>query len=240
MKDRGSGAAMLLAAGKATRLLGMRDQYAKACVPVSGTTPLAFLMPKLGAAGFSPIWINLHHHADQVRAQAQSLAPVAELRFLEEPELLGTGGTFLEVVRREGALPRLVVNAKIFTDFDFGSLRDAAPGTCVLHPGSPLADFGGLRHDGHGNILGLAKRDESNDSASVFTGICVPHPAWLPHLAAARAARPREPICLVRDGLIPALAEGVRHPAWLHAGGWCEISTPERVAAAAKLLAESV
>jgi NDP-sugar pyrophosphorylase family protein len=234
------GPALLLAAGKATRLLGWRERYAKACVPVGASTPLSFLLPRLLGAGYAPIWLNLHHHAGQVREQALGLASAAQLRFLEEPELLGTGGTLLEVVRREGSLPRLVANAKIFTDFDFGSLADAAPGTCVLHPASALADFGGLTYDAHGRISGLAARDGAAGRAAVFTGICRPHPAWLPHLAAARAARPQSPACLLRDGLLPALAAGVAHPARLHAGRWCEISTPERLTAAAELLSEMV
>lgn len=240
MSPAAAGPALLLAAGKATRLTGWRDRYAKACVPVGGTTPLGFLLPRLLAAGHAPVWINLHHHGAQVRAQAQSLAASADLRFLEEPALLGTGGTLLAVCEAGGALPRLVANAKIFTDFDFGALREAAPGTCVLHPGSPLAEFGGLRHGAAGRIRGLAGRDEPAAQAAVFTGICVPHPAWLPHLAAARAARPHEPVCLLRHGLLPALAEGVEHPALLHDGRWCEISTPERLTAAAEMLEEAL
>jgi NDP-sugar pyrophosphorylase family protein len=232
------GPALLLAAGKATRLLGWRESYAKACVPVGAFTPLSFILPRLLAAGYAPVWINLHHHAQQVRSQAISLAGAAPLRFLEEPELLGTGGTLLEVARQEGALPRMVANAKIFTDFDFGSFADAAPGTCVLHPASSLAEFGGLQYDAKGEIVGLAARESAAGSAAVFTGICRPHPAWLPHLAAARAARPNSPACLLRDGLLPALAAGVPHPARLHAGSWCEISTPERLTAAAALLSE--
>jgi len=231
-----AGPALLLAAGKATRLAGWRDHYAKACVPVAGTTPLAFLLPRLLAAGFAPVWLNLHHHGEQVRMQALRLARAADLRFLEEPQLLGTGGTLLAVAQAQGALPHLVANAKMFTDFDFSALTGAAPGTCVLHPASALAEFGGLRVE-DGCIRGLAGRDARPERAAVFTGICVPHPAWLPHLAAARAARPQEPACLLRDGLLPALAEGVEHPALLHPGRWCEISTPERLAAAALLLA---
>ncbi len=236
MSSAAAGPALLLAAGKATRLTGWRDHYAKACVPVAGTTPLAFLLPRLLAAGFAPIWLNLHHHGEQVRAQALSLASSADLRFLDEPQLLGTGGTLLAAARAGDALPRIVANAKMFTDFDFAVLADAAPGTCVLHPASSLAEFGGLRVR-DGRIHGLAGRDAPPGQAAVFTGICVPHPAWLPHLAAARAARPQEPACLLRDGLLRALADGVEHPAWLHTGRWCEISTPERLAAAAQLLA---
>lgn len=235
----GAGAALLLAAGKATRLAGLRERWAKACVPVADSSPLAFLLPRVLAGGWSPIWINLHHHAEQVRASARGLAPAAGLRFLDEPELLGTGGTLLAVARAQTELPTLCANAKVFGDFELGALRAAAPGTLLLHAGSPLAEFGGIEHDRAGRILGLAPRDADPSRAAVFTGLCVPHPAWLPPLARARAARPGQPICLLRDGLLPALAAGVEHRALFHPGWWCEVSTPERLAQAAARLSRA-
>lgn len=231
------GAALLFAAGQATRLAGLRERWAKACVPVGATSPLADLLPRVVAAGFAPIWINLQHHADQVRAAARAAAPQAALRFLEEPELLGTGGTLLAVAEADGALPSFCANAKVFGDFAPAALRGAPPGTVVLHPDSPLAEFGGLRFDAEWRVLGLAPRAAgSESSAAVFTGFCVPHPAWLPPLARARSERPGAPLCLIRDGLLPALAAGAEHRALLHRGWWCEVSTPERVAAAARRL----
>ncbi len=231
-----SGSALLFAAGAATRLAGLRERWAKACVPVAGTTPLRFLLPRLRASGYAPLWLNLHHQAGQVRAQALELAPASALRFLAEPELLGTGGTLLEVASLQGALPRLAVNVKIFTDFDFAALDSAAPGTCVVHPASPISEFGGFECGADGLIRGLAGRTGAARGAAVFTGICVPHPAWLAALAAARAARPREPLCWIRDGMLPALAQGVPHRALAHPGAWCEVSTPERLARAAQAL----
>jgi N-acetyl-alpha-D-muramate 1-phosphate uridylyltransferase len=78
--------ALLLAAGKATRLGALRDRYAKACVPVGGTTPLRQLMEQLSAAGVKRFVINLHWQAAQVRAAAAAAAQAvdAELLFLEE------------------------------------------------------------------------------------------------------------------------------------------------------------
>ncbi|RMH01619.1 MAG: hypothetical protein D6702_10990 [Planctomycetota bacterium] len=222
--------ALLLAAGLATRLGSLRRRWAKACVPVAGTSPLAFLLPRLAAAGVDRVWINLHHRPEQVRAQARAAAPPGlELRFLEEKHLLGTGGTLAAVAEADGALPDLVVNAKVFTDFPFGSLLADPEPALVLHPASPLREFGGLRH-ARGRIVGLAGRDEDPARAAVYTGIARPDPAWLPHLTAARPAGGLR--CLVRHGLLPALAAGRRPRAVLHAGWWREISTPERLARA--------
>lgn len=233
-------AALVLAAGKATRLEGIRDSYAKANVPVGGTTPLRFLLEAMGSA-FEDVWINLHFKGEQVREEAARWAhPEVRLHFLEEPQLLGTGGTLLEVMRRQGTLPELMVNAKMFTDYPFAEMKTAEPGTMVLHPGSPLDLFGGLRRDEEGRFLGLLPKGEplpAGEQAGVFTGICRPHEAWMPYLESARQAAPEAVLCLIRHGLLPCHAERedvVRLRD--HAGHWCEISTPERVAAAEVVL----
>lgn len=247
-------AALILAAGLATRLPGLRDQYAKCCVPVADTTPLRFLLEALSAGGWQEVWINLHHRGQQVRREAERHAPPGmRLRFLEEERLLGTGGTLLEA-EGLGARVGLVVNAKLFTDFDFALLREAAPGTMVLHEASPVSVFGGLRRDAQGRISDLVTRPPANrpgsrdgadgvalpvKDAAVYTGICTPHPEWLPLLAAARAKRPDATLCLVRDALLPAVRAGVTAHALMHEGWWSEISTPERLAACVEMLRRS-
>ena len=240
--------ALLLAAGKATRLGALRDRYAKACVPIAGTTPLRFAIEALAAAGVRELVINLHWQGEQVRAAAEQARPAGlRLRFLEEETLLGTGGTLLACQESFGFLPDLVSNAKLFTDLDWSAVLRAAPGSLVLHTASPLAEFGGLLYDERGQVRGLLSRQQLAEGqtpppapagAAVYTGICRPDPAWLPFLQrdAAPARAEGKPLCLVRSGFLPALAAGVQVPSLLHHGAWCEISTPERVRAAEELV----
>jgi len=155
--------ALLLAAGKATRLEGIREQFAKANVPIANTTPLRFMLERLAAAGITEIWVNLHYHAQQVREEALKWAsPAMTLHFLSEPQLLGTGGTLLAMVQQSGGLPDVIVNAKMFTDFDFKVLTHASSpptsGVMVLHPPTALADYGGLTYGANGLIDGLQTR----------------------------------------------------------------------------------
>jgi NDP-sugar pyrophosphorylase family protein len=232
--------ALILAAGKATRLEGIRDRFAKANVPIGNTTPLRFMLKQLAAAGVTEAWINLHYLADQVRTEAQRWAPKnLHLHFLEEPQLLGTGGTLLEVSKRSGGVPDVVVNAKMFTDFDFATLlqnaAQPAGSLLVLHPPTSLADFGGLAFNAEQQITALQPRSAlapaAPAGAAVFTGIARPDSAWLPFLEQAAATCGGEPVCSIRHGLLPALAAGVScAKALLHMGYWKEISTPERVA----------
>lgn len=231
--------ALILAAGKATRLEGIRDQFAKANVPVGNTTPLRFMLERLALAGVTDAWVNLHYLATQVREEAQRWAPAGlQLHFLEEPQLLGTGGTLLEMVKRCDHLPNIVVNAKMFTDFDFELLTKLAvdePGSfLVLHPPTKLADFGGLAFDAVKHITGLHPRSGKAPplpaGAAVFTGIARPDAAWLPFLQQAAATCQGAPVCSIRHGLLPALAaQKSSAQALLHMGYWKEISTPQRV-----------
>ncbi len=252
--------ALLLAAGKATRLQGIRDQYAKACVPIGDTTPLKFMIGRLIQSGIGNMWVNMHWLPDQVLEHAcfalkeygddRADGPIEErnrLNFIEEPELLGTGGTLLEYYQRNGSLPDLIINAKQFGDVDLKVVVQQPVGTLVLHSQSKLSDFGGLRFDENFNISGLLAKSEAAKMTSsgggagleasnstthgvaVFTGICRPDPAWLPYLQQAREDNPQQVLCMLRHGMFPAMADGVTARAYLHDGDWYEISTPERV-----------
>jgi NDP-sugar pyrophosphorylase family protein len=241
--------ALLLAAGKATRLLDIRDQFAKACVPISGTSPLEFLIRRLHFHGVRELWINLHWQKEQVQARAQLHAPSGmQLHFLEENSLLGTGGTLLRCKQMRGEIPDLVLNAKMFTDLDFSQLLASPPGTLALHPKSNLREFGGLKYDDQRNVTGLFPLAEARALASektfstagiqaaVYTGIARPHPEWMRHLEDCMADQSQAPHCLLRHGVFPAMAAGVPCKAFFHAGWWCEISTPERIQEAEALL----
>lgn len=230
--------ALLLAAGKATRLGALRNQYAKACVPVAGTTPLRFAIERLAQAGVTRVIVNLHWQAEQVRAEARAAVPSGiQLDFLEEDVLLGTGGTVLACLDQFGVLPGVVMNAKQFSDLDLPAVLRAPAGSLVLHSGSPLSQFGGLAYSATNHLLGLLGRDhppqlpELAVGAAVYTGVCRIDPAWLPHLtdAAPHARADHRPLCLARCGFLAAAEAGATVPVFLHNGVWCEISTPERV-----------
>lgn len=232
--------ALLLAAGKATRLGVLRERYAKACVPIAGTTPLASMIEQLIAAGIERVCINLHWQGQQVREVAcRANRDRAELIWLEEDELLGTGGSLLAAVDLLGDLPDWVINAKQFGDIDWQALQHAPRGTLLVHPASSLAVFGGLSYDPRTGLLsGLVPRGEApslpaGDVAAVYTGIARPAATWLEELQRTANAAP---LCLARHGFLASAAAGEAVRIVEHHGWWCEISTPERVAIAEQLL----
>jgi NDP-sugar pyrophosphorylase family protein len=233
--------ALLLAAGKATRLGDIRNDYAKANVPVGDTTPLRFAFEALREAGYQRVWVNMHYKAEQVSEQALRYAGDLEINFLREGKLLGTGGTLLEVTQRDFKPPQLLLNAKMFGDFNLRTMRDAAAGSLMLHPKSDTAEFGGLYYSPNMDIQGLATKSAELDlqqRCAVFTGICNPHQLWIDKLQQARKKTPNDLLCLIRHGLMPALQQDPRHAtAVLHRGDWCEVSTADRIQEAGNWLA---
>ncbi len=228
--------ALVLAAGKATRLAGIRDNWAKACVPVGDSSPLAFLLPRLYAAGVKRAWINLHYRPHQVREMAIKHAPAGlELCFLDEPELLGTGGTLSAICQQE-SLPDVIVNAKMFTDFNFESILKMPAPTLVLHQHSLMSEFGGFSYANNKINQLVPKGKKSPKASGVFMGICKPSAVWLEHLNKYQGD---DLACFIRHGLIPAMQLNKEYPnALIHSGEWCEISTPARVLAAQKIIAQ--
>jgi len=58
--------AMILAAGKGTRLQSLTNKIPKALVEIHGKPLLERVIDKLKKSGFTDIIINIHHFADQV------------------------------------------------------------------------------------------------------------------------------------------------------------------------------
>ena len=58
-----SSTAMILAAGRGTRMGELGEKYPKALLEVDGKPLIQYHIEKLSAAGFSRIIINVSHHA---------------------------------------------------------------------------------------------------------------------------------------------------------------------------------
>ncbi len=67
--------AMILAAGKGTRLAPLTDSVPKALVRVGGRPLLEWAVERVVAAGASRIIVNAHHHEEQIRAWVRGRPP---------------------------------------------------------------------------------------------------------------------------------------------------------------------
>ncbi len=88
--------AMILAAGKGSRLRPLTDSLPKALVPISQIPALEWAIQRLEKIGIDTIAINTHYLAHQVEAFAEKrLSTGAKLTLFPEENLLGTGGGLL-------------------------------------------------------------------------------------------------------------------------------------------------
>ena len=99
VRARGIGQAMVLAAGRSTRIAGELDGRSKLLVDIGGETVLERNLRWLHDAGVTDVWINLHYRPNDIRSLVGDGSRLGLcVRYSEEPELLGTAGAFRKIV----------------------------------------------------------------------------------------------------------------------------------------------
>jgi MurNAc alpha-1-phosphate uridylyltransferase len=140
---------MLLAAGRGERMRPLTDHTPKPLLAVRGQPLIVHHLQRLAGAGVREIVINLAWLGSRIRtALGDGREFGVSIRYSDEgPEALETGGGIFRALPLLGTEPFLVVNADIFTDFDFAQLVSAATGQALLvlvpNPAQhPAGDFG--------------------------------------------------------------------------------------------------
>jgi mannose-1-phosphate guanylyltransferase len=127
--------ALLLAAGRGTRLRPLTDTVPKCLVAVHGRPLIDYWLDLLFEAGIERALINTHWLAEQVRDHLAHSRWAARVDLVHEREVLGTGGTLLANRTYFGKEPVLVAHADNLTDFDvtgFISAHARRPSQCVM------------------------------------------------------------------------------------------------------------
>src|SRR4051812_40766202 len=114
---------MILAAGRGERMRPLTDRLPKALLPVGGKPLIAWHLEKLSAAGFKQIVINHAHLGHLIEAELGSGARFGvDIAYSPETEALETAGGIANALRLLGDAPFAVVNADVFSDFDYRQL----------------------------------------------------------------------------------------------------------------------
>ncbi len=111
MKPR---AAMILAAGLATRMRPLTDATAKPLLMLGGRTLLDHALDHLSAESVETVVVNTFWQADKVLAHVASRTPPPRTIPLRETQLLDTGGGVLNALGSLGADPFFVINGDAF------------------------------------------------------------------------------------------------------------------------------
>ncbi len=177
-------AAMLLAAGLATRLRPLSAERPKALMPVAGKSLLDHTLDRLASVGVERAVINTHHLAEQIaRHVAGRKRPVVVLS--HEPAILDTGGGIVKALALLGAEPFYVINAKILWR---GGSREALlrladawddsrmDGLLLLHPTVSAVGYEGPGDFTMDQLGRVALRDAREVAPFVYASIQILHP----------------------------------------------------------------
>ncbi|MYK39941.1 MAG: nucleotidyltransferase family protein [Gemmatimonadetes bacterium] len=114
--------AMILAAGRGTRLRPLTDEIPKAMVPFAGKPLLEHVVRLLARHGFDDLVINLHHLPQVITDYfGDGRAWGVSITYSLEDELLGTAGAVRQVADCFDG-PFLVYYGDNLTNFDLGDL----------------------------------------------------------------------------------------------------------------------
>jgi mannose-1-phosphate guanylyltransferase len=117
--------AMILAAGRGTRLAPLTQRCAKPLVPIGDRPALAHIVDGVRAAGIRRIVVNAFHRAEDVCAFAARETGIAVSDEAARGELLGTAGGVAHARSLLGEGDILVWNGDVLAEPDIAALREA-------------------------------------------------------------------------------------------------------------------
>lgn len=116
---------LILAGGLGTRLRSVVNDVPKCLAPIGGKPFIAFQIEALAAAGIDDVVLSLGYMADKVITALGSEVSGVSIRYIVEPQLLGTGGAISFAFDQLDAEELLVVNGD---SYFYGNMRN------MLHP----------------------------------------------------------------------------------------------------------
>jgi MurNAc alpha-1-phosphate uridylyltransferase len=223
--------AMIMAAGKGTRMRPLTDTKPKPLIEVAGTTLLDHVLDLLRDAGIGRIVVNVHYLAEQIEAHLASHARDFEVVVSDERALLrDTGGGLVQALPLIGADPFFCINAdNWFADTDEHALHRMAaawdPATMdVLMLVVPTERAGNTQGTGDFDMdhAGRLTREGPKRSRPyVWTGIQM--------LAKAVVADPPDEVFSTNVFWDRAIATG-RCFGLVHDGAWFDVGYPQAIA----------
>jgi mannose-1-phosphate guanylyltransferase len=219
--------ALILAGGEGTRLRPLTSTVPKPVVPLVDRPFIAYMLDWLRGHGVDDVIMSCGFLAAGVRnVLGDGGGYGVRLRYVEEPEPLGTGGALKYA---ESLLDKrfLMLNGDVLTDFDISSQlalheRRGARATLALTPVEDPSAYGLVRTRADGEVTGFVEKPAPDqvDTHNISAGIYVLERSVLELLA------PGRPASIERD-VFPRLV-GAGLYAFVGDSYWLDIGTPER------------
>ena len=212
--------AMILAAGRGSRMRPLTDHTPKPLLKVGSQSLLERHLIRLSEAGFREIVVNVSHLAEQIIKFCEIKSNLgAKILVSPEKEPLETAGGIKNALPLLGDLPFLVVNGDIWTDFEFkqliaNSLSEKSLAHLVL-VGNPPEHLSGDYALNCGTVS-----QALNGASFTYAGIGIFNPVLFSRFNKAKG--PLRPL------LDQAIDRG-HVTGQLYGGLWYDIGTPDRL-----------
>ena len=219
--------ALILAGGEGTRLRPLTTTVPKPVVPLVDRPFIAFMLGWLERHGVDDVVMSCGHMASGVRnVLGDGSAFGTRLRYVEEPQPMGTGGALKYA---ESLLDDrfLMVNGDVLTDIDLTAQiaqheRTGARATLALTPVEDPSAYGLVRTRDGGEVTEFVEKPAPDqiDTRNISAGAYVLERSVLELLEADQPASIERDVFprLVGQGLYACVSEGY----------WLDIGTPER------------
>jgi mannose-1-phosphate guanylyltransferase len=219
--------ALILAGGEGTRLRPLTSTVPKPVVPLVDRPFIAFMLEWLRGHGVDDVVISCGFMAAGVHnVLGDGSAYGMRLRYVEEPEPLGTGGAvkFAEELLDERFL---MLNGDVLTDIDLTAQlaqheRTGARATLALVPVDDPSAYGLVRRNGDDSVNEFLEKPSPDqiDTNLVNAGAYVLHRDVLADVPAG------ERVSIERDVFPTLVGDGLY--GYESSAYWLDIGTPER------------
>jgi N-acetyl-alpha-D-muramate 1-phosphate uridylyltransferase len=213
--------AMILSAGLGNRMLPLTAHTPKPLLRAGRHSLIEWQIIKLRRAGVTKMVINHHHFGEQIEnALGDGSQFDVSISYSREPVRLETAGGIIRALPLLEDDSFIIVNADVWTNFDFSLLKPLAPGDALAHlvmvPNAAHHQRGDFALDDSGRL------SEEGVSKLTYSGISVLHRDMFKGLDEQyRALGP-----LLRQAMQQHRVTGE-----LFKGEWRDIGTPERLQA---------
>jgi len=226
--------AMVLAAGKGTRLLPLTGELPKPMAPIAGKPMIQHIFELLADSGVQEVNVNVFHLAESILGcyGERSLVDGMSVNVSREERLMGTAGGVKRLAESFDDT-FVVVMGDALTDIDVREVvafhkEHQSLATLALMPVSDTSQYGVVELDGEGNILAFQEKPHPAEAISTLanTGIYVLEPEALDYI-------PEDTFFDFANDLFPRLLEaGERFLGYQGDFYWSDVGTLDAYKAA--------
>ena len=231
-----SDTAMVLAAGKGTRMRDLASERPKPLIKVKDTPLIDGVLDRVSAAGIRKVVVNVHHFAGMLRDHLVSRQEPEIAISDESDQLLDTGGGVARALEHFDGRPFFVLNADVlWLDGRANTLSRLAQRWSDEEMDALLLmcfTVNAIGYEGLGDFMmaddgRLSRREEQCVAPFAYSGIQVLHPRLFDAVPGGVFSLNRLWDKAESEGRLFGL---------IHEGAWMHVGTPEGVSAAEDVL----